>query len=155
MQRSPHFRERTWLWTGLMVLGVIVVIGGLVGLAFDLTRSSRTARTEAVVIDVIEHTANRGQRLYQPVLEFTADGRQVRFAADIRVRDRRTFPIGSAQAVEYDPDNPVDAQLDSTWQHWGRWLAIVGLGLVVFIIGGLGRRPRYVRPGPPPGPHGA
>jgi hypothetical protein len=138
-----------------MALGTVVVILGLTGLVIDLTRSPRTAHADAVVVDVIEHTANRGQRLYQPVLEFTADGRRVRFAAAIRVRDRTTYPLGSTRPVEYDPGNPADARLDTTWQRWGRWLAIVGLGLVLITIGGLGRRPLLSPPGPPPVAHGA
>jgi hypothetical protein len=155
MWQSPRLRERTGLWTATMVLGVLVLLGGLAGLANDLTRSPRTARADAVVVDVIQHVVNRGGWRYQPVLEFTADGRRVRFAPGVQVRYRRTFPIGSVQKVEYDPGNPADARLDSTWGRWGQWLAVIGFGLMLFVIGGLGRRPRYVRPGPPPEPHGA
>jgi hypothetical protein len=139
------------LWTGFLALGAAVAVVGAAALLADLALSPRSARADAVVVAVAERAVSRGQRFYHPVLEFTADRRRVRFEAEGRVRNRAAIHVGEVRQVVYDPDDPADAQLDTPWR-WVRWLVVIGLGLVLVLIGGLGRRPRYIRPGPPPEP---
>jgi hypothetical protein len=145
----------TALWTGFMIAGAAVALAGIVALVADLVLSPRSAHADAVVVGVAEHIASRGQKSYQPVLEFTADGQRVRFEGGDPVSNRAAIRVGGTRRVVYDPGNPRDARLDTTWQRWAMWLALVVLGLVLILIGGLGRRRLLGPPGPPPVAYGA
>lgn len=74
--------------------------------------------TEGVVIEIDKSENSDGRTMYRPVFAFTADnGRNYEVPSSVS-SGRPSHGIGDKVSILYDPEQPAEAELDSTWRLW-------------------------------------
>lgn len=135
-----------------ILFGALLIYSGGHALFLSLRRRRGTVRTEGTVLELERATDMPGQLLpsvndglavskygpeYRPVVGFTtADGREVRFQARLRMNSGalalfgRHYQPGGRVRVRYRPDDPQQALLDNALVTWVIAAAVLAVGLV-------------------------
>ena len=129
-------------------IGALCIAGaGAIGLgvsafAFVSTQRFRRSavRADGTVVELVEsRSASSGDfgsgRFYYPRFQFrTQDGQQIAIKSDIG-NSPAAFEVGEKVVVLYDPNKPVDAQIDTVSQFWMMHVAVGVLSVAVLVLG--------------------
>ncbi|MBA0126013.1 DUF3592 domain-containing protein [Haloechinothrix sp. YIM 98757] len=129
----------------LIGLGAALLAAVVVAVVLDRSSAGRTESTAATVVEVTERTTrtrdtdgqNRTTITYCPTVEYTVDGEPFSHESGICTGSQEGNEVGDEVTVNYDPDDPSDAALDS-WAH--RWLApliVGGAGALFALVGSI------------------
>lgn len=129
-----RFRQRSNSLATILVgpLFLLVGIGLCAGGAYWGWLTQRFAQTAATapgtVVELVRHSDSEGGDSYSPVVEFTLpSGRTVRFEENIS-SNPPSHRVGESVDVFYNPENPSDARINSTFTLWFGPGLLVGMG---------------------------
>lgn len=72
--------------------------------------------------------------MYAPIVEFTHDGKKVKFTSSLGTRDQ--IPTGSSVPVRYLPDDPqTSAEIATPARMWGFPVMALGVGALFVTLG--------------------
>ncbi|SNR51737.1 Protein of unknown function [Haloechinothrix alba] len=139
---------KTRRFVPLLLIGLgaaLVLTAVVVAIVLDRASAGRTESTVATVVEVTERTTrtrdtdgqNRTTTTYCPTVEYTVDGELFSHESGICTGSQEGTEVGDEVTVNYDPDDPSDAAVDS-WAH--RWLApliVGGVGALFTLIGAI------------------
>jgi hypothetical protein len=127
--------ERLLYWTPRLLFGVgtVLLVGAAVAAAFTARFIVNAERTEGTVIDLSRSEDSEGSVTYNPVVEFTVDGRSIQFTSSSGSSSPPS--VGDRVEVLYDPDDPSDARLSGFLDLWFFPLVAGALALVCGVVG--------------------
>lgn len=104
--------------------------------AWQTTMAQRTAsapfrQTSGTVVRMVQKT--NGHRLWAPIVTYRVSGKEYAFESELASRPP-AYQVGEEVVVQYDPNQPQKATIDSFWMSWLPWLLFGGFGsLLVFV----------------------
>ena len=120
-------------WT-LSVLGPVMLIFGGIGIAHEWKFLSVATRTQATVVEMVDHHGDSGTS-YAPVYVFRDVAGQEQKVSSRCSSYPPSYQVGDRINVLYVPGFSRDSQIESFFEMWG-WKAIIGgIGLVHSLIG--------------------
>jgi hypothetical protein len=124
-------------------IGAAFLAIGLVGLAgcgywAVRTRAflARAERAPGTVVD-LEPSRSKDGTTYRPVVDYVLPTGQARTLRSNTGSNPPAFSIGEAVVVLYDPADPADARIDSTFSLWGGPIILGGMSALFGMIGGV------------------
>ncbi len=122
-----------------VVGAVFAVVGiGILGLAFYLYNSQKDFISTAIKVPgtVIDNViGGEDNDVYFPMVQFRSrDGEERRFTASTG-SSPPMHNVGEPVEVIYNPDNPDDAQINSTFDLWFGPILCAGLGAIFTLVG--------------------
>lgn len=97
------------------------------------------SRAPGVVVEVVRHRDSEGDDVYSPVVEYTLpSGRTARFEENLR-SSPPSHRVGDSVEVLYNPEDPNEARINSTFNVWFGPGLLLSLGMcfssVAFFVG--------------------
>jgi hypothetical protein len=118
---------------GLVLLGVGIALAA--STANFLASAERTDGTVVAVTERISSsTDGRRSTAWYPTVEYTVGGRQYSFSSSVGTNPP-AYAEGDTVPVAYDPADPADAQIASTWSAYLAALIVGGIGIVFAPLG--------------------
>lgn len=124
-------------------IGILLLVNAFIALMVALTlwfgwRSVRLTtqgeRTIGQVIEMEESTDGEGGCcVYSPVVEFTANGRPVRFEGG-NASSPPAYRVGQEVKVLYNPQDPDDASIDSFYELWLVPAILAPVDVLLFVV---------------------
>lgn len=131
---------KAFVWVGgiFMAVGLVFMAVGGIFFVKNQALADGGAHAPGTVIEMARSTDSDGDVTYRPVVEFfDADGTRHEFASSFS-SNPPSYSRGQKVEVVYDPEAPVRAMIDGTFERWipliiggfGAPFALIGAGLL-------------------------
>lgn len=139
MAAAALVRAQLRLLSGLfgVLLGVLFVAVGLFLRQQTLDSLSQSARTEAVVVELLPTRGSGENVLYRPQFRFTLEDGEVIYAEGSVSANPPAHRVGDIVHVYYEVANPYNVRVDSFAELWLPSTLILIAGAVLLFLGGV------------------
>jgi hypothetical protein len=123
----------TWVAPLFYALGVLAVVWAVLAYRSERRFLRKARRVEGVVVGLNQRAASMST-IYFPVVRYTTAAGATLTTSSRDSKSKRSYPIGRAVPVLYDPDQPDRAEIDEFSAHWGIVTMAVIIALILFFI---------------------
>jgi len=121
------------IWIIFLLLGSALSVGAIFAAKSTVSFLETAVSESGQVVDFVERESD-DSTTYAPVVAFTdQQGNEIEFVSSTS-SNPPSYRVGEYIEVLYAPQNPHDAQIDSTFSLWGGSIIMAVLGIIFLTI---------------------